>query len=125
MSTMPGRTLMTIVGLCVIFGAAGASFFLFSPPQAVENEQIVLELSNLKPSDGRLFFDRDWDVAKSDYQSILADAQIQVLSMEDSFSRSSVQSLIDIGRCNWQKAATTLERLSTQQPQRADLLNDL
>src|SRR5262245_59968556 len=124
-----GRSLifdrMVVVALLTIVGAAFATVVAISPSETLRIERLVSDLSNAKPETGRLFMSRAAGIPEAVYTSTLGDAQVAVLSMKDSFLRQRVQSLIDLGRRNWQKAATSLESLSEPTPEDSAILNDL
>ncbi|HEX4999590.1 MAG TPA: CHAT domain-containing protein [Terriglobia bacterium] len=87
-------------------------------------QAILLELSQQRPANGRLFRASSPERTSID-ESILARAQVFALSLADPVRRDRIQSLIDLARDRPQTAVETLSRLSEDAPVDPEILNDL
>src|SRR5262245_56370797 len=105
------RTALAIA-IVLVLGTATVALIRIPLPFSLQNQTLVRDLSRMKPSEGRFLRSRSLTMSSEVSRSFLGQAQVRLLSSEDSFTRQRIQSLIHMVQGNWQRAADGLTQLN-------------
>ena len=122
---MPQRSNYVLIFLIAGLAAAALAVPTFSNSEAFVHQGLLRGLSEARIGDGRFFRSSTLPFDSARYERSLSEAELFLLSAEESVANTQLRALLDVGSGNLHGAAESLEKLSDALPENAEILNDL